>query len=244
MRKRSLLLLSGTLVALGALPAIAGVIDVYPNTPALSDTAGSVKGMPGDSAPGFGDGSWQATGVKTNYYVTPEELFGHAILISDIASIAYWTKQDGFLGSNWNLYLYTAPTASDNSAGWYKSRLVGIAPDGPAGWNQQSTSTLNWSDPSRNDSNYSSPVTWAAIQAGSVTWPSGTPRDYRSETVEFFSLQTDSGANSFQGLVDGLRITLTGNESAAVNFETPEPGSWSLFAIGAVLVCLGRRYRK
>src|SRR4051794_7702556 len=107
MRRKLSYILVSSAIALGALPLSASMLVVYTSTTSLSDTQGNVKGNPNESAPGFGEGSWQATGKKTNYYVTPFELFGTStVKISDIASMSYWTNQAGSLGSNWNLYIY------------------------------------------------------------------------------------------------------------------------------------------
>jgi PEP-CTERM motif len=239
-------LLGSAIVALSVIPSTAGVITVDQTTVLLADTQGTVVGNAATSAPGFGDSSWQATGVKSNFYITPQALFGQSVLVSDISSLTYWTDQNGSVGSNWNLYIYTAPTGSGDSASWYHSRLVGIAPDGNPGWNQQSTATLDWSDPSRNNTSYSSPITWLDIEAGSVTWPSSSnSHDYTGETVEYFSLQTDSGANSFQGLLDGLTVTLNSGATESVDYAaTPEPATWSLIGIGLGMAGLLRRYRR
>jgi hypothetical protein len=243
--RKSYLFLSA-IIALGVIPATAStVITVFQNTTQLSDTQGTVLGNQTTSAPGFDDSSWQATGVKSNFYITPQQLFGQGILLSDLSSITYWTNQNATLGSNWNLYIYTAPTGSGDSASWYHSRLTGIAPDGSAGWDQQTTATLDWSDPSRNNTSYSSPVTWVNIEAGTVTWPSSTSHDYTGETVEYISLQTDSGASSFQGLLDGLTVTLNDGKSTSVNFQaTPEPARWSLIGIGLGMAAFLKRYRR
>jgi hypothetical protein len=247
----SKLVLAFILLALSVGAVSAGTITVFPDTPDLSDTAGTVVGNAA-AAPGFGSGSWQATQhnpykvapeeQKSNYYVTPQELFGAGavVTVGQVLSMSYWTDQLNSPGnSNWNLYIYTVPTGTDDSAGWYKSRLVAIAPKGDAdGWDQWSTGSLDFSDPSRNNSNYTTSITWANITSGPVTWANGVPgnsRNYSTEIVEYFSLQTDSGATTFRGLVDGLQVNLGGGVTGSVDFEaaetTPEPATLGLTAL-------------
>jgi hypothetical protein len=230
-------------------PATATTLTVDPNTGDLADTQGSVVGYTTASAPGFGSSSWQATGVKSNFYVTPEELFGHSVTVDQIASMSYWTDQFSGFDSNWGLYLYTAPTASDNSASWYKSRLVATPTASGPGWVDWTTATLDFSDPSRNNGNYTTNITWADITGGPVTWTdSHISRDYGNETIKYFSLQTDSGAGDFRGLVDGLGITLTDGEFSSVNFEAtsaiPEPATFLLIGSALAGIALLRRRKR
>lgn len=247
----SKLVASFILLGLAVGPVSAATLTVFPDTPDLGDTAGTVVGNAA-AAPGFGSGSWQATqhnpnsvapaDQKSNYYVTPQELFGAdaVVTIGDVLSMSYWTDQLNSTGnSNWALYIYTAPTSSDNSTSWYKSRLVATPAAGDADqWDQWTTGSLDFSDPSRDGQNYTTSITWADITGGPVTWANGLPgnsRDYTSETVEYFSLQTDSGATTFSGLVDGLQIDLKNGMTGSVDFEaapdtTPEPATLGLTA--------------
>jgi hypothetical protein len=229
----------------------AATLTVFPDTPALTDTAGTVVGNTA-AAPGFGSGSWQATqhnpnsvkpeDQKSNYYVTPQELFGSGVVVTigDVLSMSYWTNQFNSAGnSNWGLYIYTAPSSGDNSTSWYKSRLVATPGKGDADqWDQWTTASLNFSDPSRNGQAYTTSITWADITGHPVTWANGLPgnsRDYSSETVEYFSLQTDSGATAFRGLVDGLQINLKNGMTGSVDFEAaPEPATLGLTALVVV----------
>jgi PEP-CTERM motif len=239
--------LSSLILCLWALPASAGIITVYPDTVRLGDTAGSVIGNPTESAPVFGDGSWQATGVKSNFYITPQDLFGHDVLVKDIASMSYWTNQFNSLGnSNWSLYIYTANSGAGDAAGWFRSRLFAAPGEGAPGWDQWTTASLDFVDTVRGGGSASSNLLWSSITAGSVTLMNGSTWDYSNEKIEYFSLQTDSGAKTFTGLVDGLTVNLLDGETASVNFEAPEPGTWSLLGIGLGLaawagVIAGRR---
>jgi hypothetical protein len=246
---RGIWLMGAVGFALANNPAAATSLTVYPNTGDLADTQGSVIGNSTASAPGFGSSSWQATGVKSNFYVTPEDLFGHSVTVDQVASMSYWTDQFSGFESNWGLYLYTAPTASDNSASWYKSRLVATPVASGPGWVDWTTATLDFSDPSRNNGTYTTNITWADITGGPVTWTSSnTSRDYGNETVEYFSLQTNSGATSFTGLLDGLGITLTDGESSSVNFEatsaTPEPATFLLIGCALAGIAVHRRRKQ
>ncbi len=236
--------LSSLIICFWALPAFAGIVTVYPDTPRLGDTPGSVIGNPTESAPGFGDGSWQASGVKSNFYITPQDLFGHDVLVKDVASMSYWTNQFNSAGnSNWNLYIYTANSGVGDASGWYRSRLFAVADTGAPGWDQWTTAGLGFVDTVRGGGSATSNLLWSSITAGSVTLMNGSTWDYSNEKIEYFSLQTDSGAKTFTGLLDGLTVNLQDGETAGVNFEAPEPGTWSLIAIGLVLAGLVRRGR-
>lgn len=251
MRKGILFLAGSFVLVVSIVPASASALLAYPDTPALSDSQGTVVGNTTESAPGFGSQSWQATGAKTNFYVTPQDLFGTSnVTVGQVASMSYWSNTTNSPGTaNWNLYIYTVPDgSSSNSQSWYKSRLIATPAAGAPGWDQWTTETgatapataIDFSDPDRNAGNYATNITWGNITSGTVTWASsGTARDYSNETVKYFSLQTDSGAHSFTGLLDGFQVSLTSGATGSVNFEAaPEPGTWALM-LGAGLVGLG-----
>jgi hypothetical protein len=232
----------GFLITVGVIPAFAGVISVYPDAAGLADTPGSVIGNTTESAPGFGGGSWQATGVKSNFYISPAALFGHDILIKDVASMSYWTNQANYSGgANWSLYLYTANSGAGDAATWFRSRLFAFPGAGASGWDLWTTSTLTFVDTVRGGGSATSSLLWAPITAGPVTLMNGGAWDYSGETVQNFSVQTDSGARTFTGLVDGFTVTLVDGESASVNFNAPEAGTWRLFVIGLALVIVSKR---
>ena len=238
-------LFSYLLFGLSVLPASAGTITVYPDTPLLGDTPGSVVGNTTESAPGFGDSSWQATGVKSNFYITPQDLFGHDVLVKDVLSMSYWTNQLNPVGnSNWSLYIYTANSGAGDASSWYRSRLFSAPGAGAPGWDEWTTASLGFVDTVRGGGAATSNLLWSSITAGTVTLMNNSTWDYSNETIKYFSLQTDSGATSFTGLLDGLTVNLQGGEMATVNFEAPEPGTWSMFGIGLGLVALSQRYRR
>jgi hypothetical protein len=245
MQSKLLCLSLGVLTAWGALPAAAGVIDVYTDTPGLADTAGSVVGNTTESAPGFSNGSWQATGVKSNFYVSPQALFGHDVFVKDVASMSYWTNQYNYSGgANWSLYIYTytVNSGAGDAASWFRSRLFAVPGAGAPDWDRWTTAGLDFVDTKRGGGSSTSNLLWSSITQGTVTLMNGSTWDYSKEKIQNFSLQTDSAATTFTGLVDGLTITLQDGETASVNFETPEPGTWGLMAMGLGLAGLARRY--
>uniref|UniRef100_Q01PF6 Ice-binding protein C-terminal domain-containing protein n=1 Tax=Solibacter usitatus (strain Ellin6076) TaxID=234267 RepID=Q01PF6_SOLUE len=232
------------LFGLSTFPASAGLIAVYPDTPRLGDTPGSVTGNTTESAPGFAGSSWQATGVKSNFYITPQDLFGHDVLVKDVASMSYWSNQFNSLGnSNWSLYIYTVNSGAGDASGWFRSRLFAVPGAGAPGWDQWTTSDLGFVDTVRGGGTATSDLLWSSITTGGVTLMNGSSWDYSNEKIKYFSVQTDSGATTFTGLVDGLTVNLQDGETAGVNFEAPEPGTWSLIAIGLVMAGLVRRGR-
>ena len=217
--------------ALSWCAAVAAVVGLAQTASASSITlyanpaAGSI-GVEGNAAPGFGSGSWQGNPVgspaKSEFYFSPAFLgFSGPVLFSDINSISYWTNKPGTAGDpDWALYIYTKPTGTDDSAGWYKSRLTAEpyftnTASVPANtWHEWSTSDptnpLRFYDAPRAGyfGTYTDP-TLATLQGGSYTWTNPitlaqATHDYRNEEILFFSLQTGSGwANGFNGLVAG-----------------------------------------
>jgi len=240
-------------------------ITYFPGDGITSTTA--PLGVAGDAAPGFGTGSFAANGAtKSAIQFTPQQLFGRNITVDEIASMSYYTKQDGpFTTSptyvNWYLELYTTPDGNDDDA-WYGRRLnmepyFTPSPDAPAGeWAQWSTDAgdnqLRVFDANRGASGpvfgtYQDPF-WNDITAGAVDWNSfsglydNTPVDYRNETVWFWGISTGSGwANGFTGQVDGVRIELTNGEVGTVNFEIPAPGTAGALALAGFAATRRRR---
>lgn len=222
--------------------------------------ASQVSGNTTTSAPGFANSSWQQTAnAKAELYIGANSLFTGAVTVKDIASITYWTNKPGAAGDpDWTLLLYTAKTSTDNSGSWYKSRLNAepyfTNSTDPANtwheWSTGGTNALKFYDQPRGGAygTYSDP-TLAQLQAGSVTWSTNNvSHDYSSEVISTFSLQTGSDwASGFQGLVDGLTITLKDDSSATaldgsrvvnINLEAtaavPEPSTLAIAGLGVL----------
>lgn len=191
----------------------------------VANTVGSA-----DYAQGFAPGCWQANatvaGQKSEYYVSPQELFGRDVNIGELSSISYFTKKNTTHtadAADWYIDIYTKPDANLPVHGtWYGNR-IGSEPyfsenlvDPCNTWNQWVTGAgqnnrLRFFD-STNDQYF-----------GSYTdgFLSGLTSDtaYKDQQVLLFSVQTGSGwANGFTGLVDGLSIGLTDGNVGQVNF--------------------------
>jgi hypothetical protein len=275
--KRSLLVLAAVaavgLVAGGASAGTVTNVTLYAsNYSSTTNVTGNSS-----SAPGFGNSSWQADTTaastvdnKSELYIPVAAIFSGSVTISDIASISYWTNKPGDAGSpDWSLNLYTNPstTLADNEASWYQSRLTAEpyltntsdASDPSNTWHQWSTNDasnpLRFYDSGRDggvQGTYTDP-TLSNLASGSVTWngatENGSSYDYSAETIKYFSLQTGTGwADGFDGLVDGLTITLNNGDVANVNLESvPLPASaWSGLALLGGLAAFGgfKRLRK
>lgn len=246
----------GTLsfLALAASSALADSVTLYPT--GVPNTIGNTT----TSAPGFAGESWQANattaGAKSEVYIPIGLLFSHAVSISDIKSISYWTNKPGASGDvDWGLYIYTNSSPggipAGDSATWYRSRLTAEpyfsnTPTGsdPANtWHQWATNGSNpllFYDSNRNGGllgTYTDP-TLATLQSGPVSWPAAQTHDYTGETIKYISFQTGSGwANGFTGLLDGLTVTLNDDEVGTANFEaTPLPsvGSTGMVMLAAL----------
>jgi hypothetical protein len=231
-------------------------VTLYPNFAGADGVAGNTS----TSATGFSSSSWQeSSSSKGEVYIPASSLFASPVKIADIASITYWTdKGTTAADPDWSLYLYTALQSSGNSASWYHSRLTAepyftntpsVAPNTWHQWSTGGSDPLRFYDSNRDGGvfgTYTDP-TLAALQSSTVpvNWPtSNTSVNYSQEVVNLFSLQTGSAWSSgFNGLVDGLTITLFNGDVANVNLEAvPEPASlfvWSLLGLS-----IGTVYRK
>ena len=207
----------------------------------------NVSGNAGTSAPGFVSGSWQSPGVggKSESYIAASTLFPTfgAVTINDLASISYWTNKSGTTADvDWTFLIYTAPTGigtGDVSPG-YHSRLnaepyftqtpnASVTANTWHEWTSGGANALLFYDQPRGGSfgTYADP-TLADLQAGTVTWGNSVTYDYRTsaDTISYFSLQTGSAwANGFNGLVDGMTITLKNGDVGIVNFEATAAGA-------------------
>lgn len=240
-------------------------LTLYPNSPGVT----GANGASGTSAPGFGTGSFQANGTsKAEIYISASSLFTTPVMISDIASISYFTNKPGDATAvDWTFYMYTNLQTSGNSASWFHTRLnsepyFSSTPSASApanAWNEWSTGGSNpmklYDQPrSGTFGTYTDP-TLADLKAGPVTWngsrQTGATVDYRSEVINLFSFQTGSDwANGFNGKLDGFTIKLTSGDTAKVNFEAtavPEPATLALASSAGLVLGVGsliRRRRK
>lgn len=210
--------------------------------------------------------------TKTAIQFDPATLFGSgaSFTMSDIANVSFWTKQSGVPSDpgtyvNWYLEIYTAPTGSGDDS-WYRRRLnfePYFSPD-LSDANQPADTWVEWStnasanqlrvfDANRGASGpvfgtYTDPFL-SDIQTGPVDWSSyfagynSTPVTYENDDVWFMAISTGSGwASGFEGLVDGVTVTLHSGQTATIDFEAiPAPASCALLAMGGLAALRRRR---
>ncbi len=170
-------------------------------------------------------GGVQANGnAKSEGYVSPMTMFGHAITMADIASIAYDTNKAWSIAAtpskpqDWALVVYTQGTQS----GWY-GRRFGAEPYFAMSLNDPANTWNTWSTAS------SSNVLRFYESTGNAFFGAYNDPDLAgflaadatraSQPVLAFSLQTGSAwAVGFDGELGALRVTLTSGESSVVTF--------------------------
>lgn len=237
-----ILTVSGTVSA-----SVTTIIALPADVPDEAEAIGSLT----EYAPGWAAGSWQANGTaKTNYYVSPVQLFGGDVTIGQLASISYWTKKDSTHvtdPADWYLHIYTKPYEGSPGSSWYGNR-INAEPyfsenlvDPADTWNQWVTgegenNRLRFFDSS---SGYFGSYTDGFLS--DLT----SDAAYKDQEILAFAIATGSGwAAGFEGYLDGLSIELTNGDVGNVNFEAvPAPGAILLGGIGVCLVGWLRRRR-
>lgn len=206
-----------------------------------------------DSPAGWGGQSFQGPvagpGNKTNFYLTQSDMiaaFGSNVTMGDIAKISFHTKRDGadVTDDLFFMNIYTVPTGTDDSASWYKSRLL-INPDEGSSqindvwqkWSsddsESSTNQLKIEDTKRNG--FSGPE-------GDVgTWIVDG-RNYSSEVFGSMAIGTNSGDNGNNTYVDGITITLFNGDNGEFDLQAiPLPSGSALAGLGLLGVAARRR---
>jgi len=242
-RSAAILAAAGSALALSA-PLWAGAtttnLTYYPNYPGLQGKA--PLGVAADSAAGFSSGSWQAnvTGSPnfTSIILDPMALFGrNDILVSELASVSYFTKKAGLEGSvDWFFQFYTDNYAGDPSgAAWYGHRInsepyFSGSLNAPVNtWNQWVTDSgpdnrLRFYD---STGNYFGGYTDPFLDAFQLlTYPiaawnlNGAFAPIGGQEISFFNLGLGTAwATGFAGRIDGIRIELMDGSVATVNLE-------------------------
>jgi hypothetical protein len=212
--------------------------------PTMTGYGANVVGIADDAAPGFGTGSYAATGTpKAELYFDPATLFGGPVTLGDIAGFSYWTKKDSNhvdSPGDWYVTIYTMPYAGQTS-GWYGAR-IGTEPYLAASLNDPANTWNQWSTGgAKNQLRFfeSTPTTpapgapayfgsytdpdWATFVLGSSLVlplndrPNSVP--YAGQQVKYLTIQTGSLMAGFTGQLDGFQIWLKDGRSAIINFE-------------------------
>ncbi len=218
------------------LPLIAAVIGIALSGSAFADTVTLTVGpdtKPDENLPRtvfespgswMGDSSWQnSTSNKVNWHARYDadgdflsKLFGAkaaTLTIGDVSSISYFTNRGTELtaGRDWWVQIYTRPGSGGfNEKSWYGTRFINNYDEHTnTDWQQHSTDYGMTFQHQNNSNSPSGPeMTMADMRA-----------NYGNVLIEMISIQTDSGWNGSDFLMDGLEITLTDGSVGRVNFS-------------------------
>jgi hypothetical protein len=183
-----------------------------------------------DYAAEFAPESWQANatvaGQKSEYYVSPQALFGRDVNIGELSSISYFTKKNTTHTVNtadWYINIYTVPDTNLPVHGsWYGNR-IGSEPYFSQNLLDPCNTWNRWVTPEGQNNRLRFFDSTNNLYFGSYT--DGFLSDlianvaYKNQKILLFSVQTGSAwANGFTGLVDGLSIQLTSGDIGQVNF--------------------------
>ncbi|MCA9783271.1 MAG: T9SS type A sorting domain-containing protein [Candidatus Cloacimonetes bacterium] len=170
--------------------------------------------------------------LPTGTIVTLSDLFGPTpITMDDLESISFYTKKlsaDSVPDNeDFFIVIYTAPPGN---GGWYNSRLETQPDVGYSGFTSDDDNWRFWTTDLSGPNNQllfydftplrstsGEYATLSQLSDGIVPWTSVTPRDYRTETVLMISIQTASNYNGFDGMIDGLTITLENGDVGEVD---------------------------
>lgn len=221
----------------------------------LPEHAGNpAVGVSGDSAPGWGAGSWQGNGVNySKLYLTPSVLFGREVTIGELSSISYYTKKDTTHtddAADWFFQMYTDPYDGSPGSSWYGNR-INAEPyfsenlNDPAGeWNQ-------WTTDAGGDNRlrfYDSSSGYFGGYSDGFLSDLTSDSNYQDQYIKYIVVGTGSGwADGFEGQIDGLLIALTDESFAEVDFEAtaiPEPATLIIWSLLGFLGIAASWYRK
>ena len=208
---------------------------VFVVTPTAPLTLNNVVGVNGDPAPAdfLGSGSIAASGVpKSEIYFPPLSLFGHKVLLGEVAAVSYWTKKATTHvvdAHDWYLAIYTTPQAGQTS-GWYGVRIGAEAylarnlAENAGAWNLWSTAAGNnqlgfFESTYGYFGSYADPTLADFVAGTSLAGARGPSAPYAAQEILYFTVQTASSAPGFTGQLDGLRIELKDGAVVIVDFE-------------------------
>jgi hypothetical protein len=205
-----------------------------------------------DYASGFAPGSWQGNatvaGQKSEYYVSPQTLFGITgdVTIGQLSSISYWTEKATdhiTVPGDWFIIIYTQKDDTLSPHGsWYGNRI-----NSEPYFSQNLTETAGtWTQwvtggPSNKLRFFDSTGGYFGSYTDGFLSDLTSNAAYKDQKILCFSVQTGSGwANGFTGLVDGLSITRTNGDVGQVNM-VPEPATVALLGLGALSLLRRKR---
>lgn len=146
------------------------------------------------------------------------------ITIADIETVKVHSRRNTAASADFSMLVYTEPTGTDDDDTWYHHRLHSELSnstliEAPFGeWNEFATgSPINglrfWDYRDKNIPAGAQPTaetyfSLADMQAGEITPPTLTARDYRTEKIKYLTFASYSTALDFDAALDGIEIVL------------------------------------